>query len=143
MKRIVSAVPGRIRIKDKPLGDRKMAERMAAELEKRFPVRECRINTGACCVVVNYDAALIAPAEMQHRTEVFLADWLARAAPSRRRRPARLVLNSQAKRMALASLSASLASAYTGHTRLHIITGWMFVASLAAHLAVFRRTILR
>ena len=45
--------------------------------------------------------------------------------------------------LALMGLAASLAFALTRYKQLHIVTGWVFVASVVVHMAVFRRTLLK
>ena len=145
MKHIVSAVPGRLRIKDPQFSDPLAAGKCIDAITREFPVVATRVNPGAQSIVVHYDANLIALSDMRAGTERVLAANLGLQAryPEERktRRSTRLRLNRYAKIGALTSLAASLAFAYAGPKRLHIITGWVFVACLCAHLAVFRRTL--
>ena len=145
MKRIVSAVPGRLRVRDPQLSDRTVAQHVIDSTSRELPVLEARANPAACSVILRYDAKVIPLPVMQKRTEDVLAACLASRGgehpPRRRRRSARLRVNRYAKIGALASLAASLAFAYAGPKRLHIVTGWVFVACLCAHLAIFRRTL--
>lgn len=145
MKRIVSAVPGRLRVKDPQLFQRGKADRFIARSASVLPLLSSRANPLADSIVLYYDAGKMPSAEAQKHIERTLAELLRPGtetpmAPARRR-SRRLRINRYAKICALASLGVSLASAYAGPKRLHIISGWIFVACLGAHLAVFRRTL--
>lgn len=141
MKRIVSAVPGRIRIKDSQFCDSAVTDRVVKSIAGKLPVLATRVNPGASSIVIHYDFRKIPPAAMQQRTEQLLAAQLGGSAHPRRRRSTRLRINRYAKIGALASLAASLAFAFSGYKRLHIVTGWVFLACLSAHLTIFRRTL--
>ncbi|MDR3220805.1 MAG: hypothetical protein LBU46_02175 [Candidatus Accumulibacter sp.] len=147
MKRIVSAVPGRLRVRDSRLSERAVAQYVIDSTARKLPVLEARANPAACSVIIQYDAQAIPLAEMRQRTEDVLAACLSSQngenPPKKRRRSARMRFNRYAKLGALASLAASLAFAYSGSRRLHVVTGWVFVACLCAHLAVFQRALLR
>lgn len=147
MKRIVSAVPGRLRIKDGRFGDAKTATDYLARLRLSVPksaLLATRINSQATSIIVRYDASLVAPSELQQQAEKLLDaqhDHL-KPHPKRRSRRLRLRINRAAKIGALASLAASMAFAAAGHKRFHVMTGMVFLACLTAHLIVFRRTLL-
>ena len=141
MKRIVSAVPGRLRIKDSAFADATVGERIALRLTQELSLASTRINTGATSIVINYDADSISPGELHRQVEQLLAAELGQPPFSPRRRSRRLRVNRYAKIAALTSLGASLAFAATGNKRLHILTGSVFVACLGVHLAIFRRTL--
>jgi hypothetical protein len=147
MKRIVSAVPGRLRVRDPRLSDRAVAQHVIDSAARKLPVLEARANPAACSVILRYDAQAIPLPEMRQRTEEVLAACLSSQngdnPPKKRRRSARMRFNRYAKIGALSSLTVSLASAYAGSRRLHVVTGWIFVACLCAHLAVFQRALLR
>lgn len=141
MKRIVSAVPGRLRIKDSAFGDATVGERIALRLTQELSLTSTRINTGAASIVINYDADSMSPGELHLRIEQVLAAELGQPPFSPRRRSRRLRVNRYAKIAALTSLGASLAFAAAGSKRLHVLTGSVFVACLGVHLAIFRRTL--
>lgn len=145
MKCIVSAVPGRLRIKVPQLLQGELAQRFVECSARALPLLSSRANPDAFSIVLHYDADAISLSDARTRVEQTLDALLAPAAkPGKsmaRRRSARLRLNRYAKMGALASLAVSLASAYAGPKRLHVMTGWVFVACLCAHLAVFRRTL--
>lgn len=146
MKDFASAVSGRLRIRFPALANPLFAAHVADALNKDLPITATRHNPAACSLIIEYDAKRLPLADAVLRTKAHLASCQrgieGAAMPRRRRRSARLRLNRYAKIAALASLSISLASAYTGPKRLHIITGWIFVACLCAHLAIFRRTLI-
>ena len=141
MKRIVSAVPGRLRIKEAAFADAAVCARVALRLTQALTAASTRINSGAHSIVVNYDAGAMSPAQAHLQIEQLLAEELGQAPFARRRRSRRLRINRYAKIAALTSLGASLAFAAAGRKRLHVLTGGIFVACLGVHLAVFRRTL--
>lgn len=145
MKRIVSAVPGRLRIKDPYLSTELAVASISASLSRELPIQSMRPNLVANSIVLHYDAALIDLSAMKAVIENLLAKLMRQEAANDssrlKRRSAKRKLNRYAKIGALSSLAASLAFAYSGPKRLHIITGWIFIACLCAHLAIFRRTL--
>lgn len=149
MKRIVSAAPGRFRIKDHALRDAELARQFIERLTQQQQGESAdlqlstRINPEASSVVVAYDASKIRPAELQQRTEQLLTEMLGQSPRLRGRRSKKLRINRYAKIAALSSLGASMAFAAVGHKRLHVITGGVFLACLGVHLAVFRRNLVR
>ena len=142
MKRIVSAVPGRLRIKDRQLASDADLERVVAGLRAQLPLLSTRSNPRAGSVVIHYDLQRIDATEMKRRTEEILGRLLGRGRRTRSR-SLRLHLNQASKVIGVGSLAASLAFALARYKQLHIVTGWIFVASVAVHMAVFRRTLLR
>lgn len=142
MKRIVSAVPGRLRIKDHQLGDEAVSARVAAELQASLPLAGVRANARAGSLVLNYRVEEIAPEEMLRRTREILGRLLGRGSRARGR-SMRLHLNQASKLIGVGSLAASLAFGVARYKQLHIVTGWIFVASVVVHMAVFRRTLLK
>ena len=147
MKRIVSAVPGRLRIKDPYLSTELAVASISASLSRELPIQSMRPNLVANSIVLHYDAALIDLSAMKAVTENLLAKLMRQEAANDssrlKRRSAKRKLNRYAKIGALSSLAASLAFALTRYKQLHIVTGWVFVASVVVHMAVFRRTLLK
>ena len=89
MKHIVSAVPGRLRIKDPQFSDPLAAGKCIDAITREFPVVSTRVNPGAQSIVVHYDANLIALSDMRAGTERVLAAILglqARYPEERKRR---------------------------------------------------------
>jgi len=141
MKRIVSAVPGRFRIKDSAFGEAAVSDKIVERLKQEVSVLSTRVNNGANSIVVHYDEGRMLATDMHQRTEQLLAELLGKSPTHRRRRSKRLRINRYAKIGALTSLAASMAFAASGHKRLHGVTGSVFLACLGVHLAVFRRTL--
>ena len=145
MRQIVSAVPGRLRIKDDRFSEQTAAQAFVAHLQQAAGANviiATRINPQASSVIVNYDAERIVADDMQRQVRALLViPSPLRHKPRGKRRSRRLRINRVAKIGALTSLAASLAFAAAGSKRLHIITGMVFLACLSAHLAVFRRTL--
>ena len=142
MKRIVSVVPGRLRIKDHQFADEAVVERVVAELKAHLPVNGVRANARAGSVVISYPVSKLSPEDMRRRTGEILGRLLGRGSRARGR-SVRLHLNQASKVIGVGSLAASLAFALTRYKQLHIVTGWVFVASVVVHMAVFRRTLLK
>lgn len=144
MKQIVSAVPGRLRVKDSRFGSAEVAENFAQRLksmatnDKELKVR---INAEAASVIVQYDAGLIALSDVITQVEGLLEIRTGQPSLQRRRRSRRMRVNRYAKIGALASLAVSMGFAAVDHKRLHVIAGMAFLAFLSAHLIVFRRTL--
>lgn len=144
MQQIVSAVPGRLRVKDPRFESAEFAAEFVQHLSRAANdgVFSTRINAGAESVVVQYDASGIEPREARARVEKALVEMEGRQM-HRRCRSRRMRINRYAKIGALTSLAASMAFAAAGHKRLHVITGMAFLGCLGAHLLVFRRTLVR
>lgn len=144
MPYIVSAVPGRLRIRAPGFDRDEIADAVCQALCRQLPVAKTRVNTGASSIVIHYDdnalPRLEAEASVERIVASFFSAALAKAGASRRR-SGRMRLNRIAKIGALASLSASMVSAYSGSRKMHIYTGWIFLACLGVHLGVFRRSL--
>ena len=148
MRQFVSAVPGRLRVKDPRFSDVRTANDYLARLRQAMggdTMLATRVNPAATSVIVRFDARRVPLADVQGAAGRLLQS---RAAPdtqrhksSGKRRSRRMRINRYAKITALASLAASMGFAAAGSKRLHVITGMVFLACLSAHLAVFRRTL--
>ncbi len=143
MKYIAAAIPGRIRIKNSQFCNHEITHHVLELITKELPVQVTRVNLAANSIIIQYDAQKIAPSVMQQQIELLLASSLGPSAISRKRRSTRLRINRYAKIGALTSLTASLAFALSKHKRLHVATGYVFLACLGTHLAIFRRTMVR
>ncbi|TJZ79219.1 hypothetical protein FAZ21_02550 [Chitiniphilus eburneus] len=137
MKRIASAIPGRIRIRDASLRNDDAQERVTRALAAIAGVLDTRINARAASIVVQYDPHNTSGRAIEHAVLAAMG-----MRPSRGR-PLRLRANRYAKYAALTSLGASMAFAAAGKKSLHIGTGLVFLACLGVHLGVHRRSLLR
>jgi hypothetical protein len=145
MSRIVSSLPGRIRVRDKALRNQTRLEKLEAELRRMEGFTSLQTNLGAGSVVLHFDAARTDAATLETAVEAAVDAALAaplaksQAGPSSLKRQA----NRYAKAGMLGSLTTSLALAAVGRKRWHAVTGGVFVACLGVHLGVYRRSLLR
>lgn len=142
MTRIVSSLPGRIRLRDAALKNPARSARLAAALAALPAVASVEANCTVGSLLIHYDAAQCASDAIERQVEAALDAelQLPRSAlpPSTRVR-----INRAAKYGMLASLGSSLVLAALGNKRWHAATGLVFVACLGAHLTVHRRHLLR
>ncbi|MCK2096025.1 heavy-metal-associated domain-containing protein [Thauera aromatica] len=141
MTHIVSALPGRIRIRGKPLRNTERLAALAAALGRLDAVHSVTPNPKAGSVVLLYDASAVEVDELEAEVEALTDAEVARHYASGPR-SARMRINRYAKAGMLGSLAASLALAATGNKRWHAATGALFVAGLLVHLTVHRRRLL-
>jgi hypothetical protein len=142
MSRIVSSLPGRIRIRDKRLRDQARMNELKKELLKIAAVTELKgdIRTGS--VVVSFDLSVIEIAALETKIEATVDKVLAE--------PPQLLTKKQLNRYnkiaMVGSLAASLAftaSRQKRFRRWHALTGYLFVANLGVHLYLYRKTLFR
>lgn len=142
MSRIVSALPGRIRIRDRVLRERARLGRVEAALARLEGIDSLQGNPGAGSIVLHFDAARVDVAALEAAVDATIDAEL--ATPHKpHRRSLKMQINRSAKFGMLGSLAASLALAAAGEKRWHAVTGGLFVACLGVHLGVHRRSILR
>ncbi len=142
MSRIVSTLPGRIRVRDAALRNPARLARLAAALGALGGVRSVQPNAGAGSIVLYYDVVGADIEAMEHAVDAATDAELAAPRPAGRR-SSRVRINRYAKAGMLGSLGASLVFAAAGAKRWHVVTGGMFVACLAVHIGVHRRHLLR
>ena len=142
MSRIVSALPGRIRIRDRALRDRARLARIEETLVSLKGVHSLQSNPQAGSLVLHFDTSQLAVETLESAVDAAIDAELARPrAPHRR--SLKMQVNRGAKLGMLGSLAASLALAAAGKKRWHAVTGGLFVACLGIHLGVHRRSIPR
>lgn len=142
MNRIVSAVPGRLRLRDLALRDSQQLERLRCTIAAFNGVRSVYGNPKAGSLIVRYDVACLEPKRIEAQVEAAAAVELAKPTTSGRG-CRRVRVNRYAKRGMLASLAVSLLLAAVGQKRWHAASGGLFLASLLVHLGVHRRHVLR
>ncbi len=141
VRRVVSASPGRIRIRDRALRNPGRLAALEAVLAKREGILETSTNPGAGSLVLHFDPRRISIEALETLVDTTLDRLLATPAPtgnSRRRQT-----NQLAKIGMLGSLATSLALLATGQKRGHAVAGALFVAGLGVHLSIYRRSIFR
>ncbi|MDD2664699.1 MAG: hypothetical protein PHD19_13200 [Dechloromonas sp.] len=140
-QRIVSAVPGRIRVRDPALRNPRQLADLSAALDELDGILELAGNPRTGSLVVHFDHRRLAVEALEHLVDTALDRPAAPARPggqSRRRQ-----FNRYAKIGMLASLGASLAFLATGQKRAHAVAGALFVAGLGVHLTVHRQLLVR
>jgi hypothetical protein len=144
MSRIVSSLPGRIRIRDKRLRDQSRLNELKKELSKIAAITELQGNARTGSVVVNFDATVIEIAALESKIEYAVDKVLAETltAPLLTKKQ----LNRYNKIAMVGTLTASLALGMARQKRLrrwHALTGYLFVANLGVHLYLYRKTLFR
>jgi len=142
MSRIVSSLPGRIRVRDRVLRNRVRLERLEAALIKIEGVTSLQSNSGAGSVVLHFDAARADAERLEAAVDTAVDAVLATPLPAGKR-SVKMRVNRYAKVGMLTSLTTSLVLAAAGQKRWHAVTGAIFVACLGVHLGVHRRSLLR
>jgi len=142
LNRIVSSLPGRIRVRDKRLRHQARLELLEVELWKLPAITELQANAGAGSVVINFDPEQVEPATLESQVDAAV-DKTLDAPLAKTKRPMRMRVNRYAKVGMLGSLATSLALAATGQKRGHAVAGGLFVACLGVHLTTHRKSLLR
>ncbi|AYH42212.1 HMA2 domain-containing protein [Azoarcus sp. DN11] len=148
MQWIVSAVPGRIRIRAVQLRDAARQERLGAVLAEIDGIVDVEGNPRTGSMLLRYTPERATRVEMEARVSAAVGAELAPPAapraedhaprtPRRWQRDRRL--NTWAKYGMLGSLGVSLALAAAGNKKAHAATGGLFLGLLGVHLAVHRR----
>jgi hypothetical protein len=144
MTRIVSSLPGRIRIRDKRLRDQSSLNELGHELLQIAAITQLKSDARTGSVVVNFDqdACDIGALETQLDAAVDAVLSGPPIAPLLTKKS----LNRYNKIAMVGSLAASLAFAAAGkrhRQRLHVLTGYLFVANLGVHLYLYRKSLFR
>lgn len=156
MNPIVASIPGRLRLRDPALRRPARLAALARELGGLKGVAAVEANATAGSLVLRYDPARLGRVEAEAAAGAAANRVLDRDAASAAKVPARPAgrvsrrndgrrqrLNRQAKRGMLGSLAVSLALAAAGAKRWHAVSGALFLAGLAVHLAIHRRSLLQ
>lgn len=143
MSRVVSSLPGRIRIRDKALRSRARLAQVEAELKRVEGVVVVEPNAAAGSIVLHYAPDRTDPVRLESDIDALIDKALALPQRPAGTRSLRMQVNRYAKIGMMGSLATSLALAATGSKRWHAVTGGMFVACLGVHLGVHRRHLLR
>lgn len=144
MNRIVSSLPGRIRIRDKSLRDQTRLNELEKQLSEITAITELQGNVRTGSVVVYFDPSVIEIAELETKldsaVDKVLADTLTPPVLTKKR------INRYNKIAMVGSLAASLAFAAARRKRwrrLHALTGYLFVVNLGVHLYLYRKSLFR
>lgn len=153
MIRIVSSIPGRLRLRVAAPGAPAALDRLRSQIEQWEAVGSVAINPRTGSLLVHYDATRLTAAGLEDRV-CSAAATLARAAakvgsggtalpPRTHGGTPRVRANRWAKRGMLASLALSLVLAVLGNKRGHWLVGALFLHALAVHLWAHRRHLFR
>lgn len=144
MNRIVSSLPGRIRIRDKSLRDQTRLNELEKQLSKIAAITELQGNVRTGSVVVYFDPGAIEIAALEAKldsaVDKVLVDTLTPPLLTKKR------INRYNKIAMMGSLAASLALAAARRKRwrrLHALTGYLFVVNLGVHLYLYRKSLFR
>lgn len=145
MNRIVSSLPGRIRIRDKNLRDQVRLNELKNVLLKIAAITQLQDNVRTGSVLVRFDPSAIEMATLE--ANILSAVDKVIGKPSKT--PAllsRKSINRYNKLVMLASLGTSLTFAVARRRRwrrLHALTGYLFIANLGVHLFIYRKALRR
>ena len=142
MSRIVSSLPGRIRIRDKRLRDQARLNELRKELLKIAAITELRGDARTGSVVVSFDSNVIEIAALETKLDSAVDKVLAEPPPLLTKKH----INRYNKIVMTGSLVVSLAFATVRQKRLrrwHALTGYLFVANLGVHLYLYRKSLFR
>ncbi len=144
MNRIVSSLPGRIRVRDKRLRDQKRLTELKNELAKIAAITALQENVRTGSIVVNFDPEAIDITALEtvldSAVDHVLSEPLTLPPISKKQ------LNRYNKVAMMGSLAASLALTVARKKhwrRWHALTGYLFVASVAVHMVIYRKTLFR
>ncbi len=146
MSRIVSSIPGRIRVRDKGLRDPDKLNSLKTELSKITAITELRDNARTGSILARFDRNAIELSTIEADI-----DSAARKVLGKEQKPEHLLskksINRYNKIVMLSSLGTSLFALKLAHRksriRLHKLTGYLFVANLAVHLYIYRKGLMR
>lgn len=134
MTTIASSIPGRIRMRSKLLRNKEKRKTLLERLRTIEGVMRLEENPTAGSIVVYYDAQQIECEHMEAEVEMEL-DRVLNETPS----TVRVHLNRYSKYAMASSLGASLTLLAVRSKKGHALTGAIFLASLAVHLAIHRK----
>ena len=140
--RVVSATPGRIRIRDRHLRSTERLVALSDRLSAIDGVLGIRTNPRIGSLVLLFDPAQLDIEKLEVRIED-MVDALTKLDMPVVAKARRKQLNRYAKIGMLGSLAASLALVATGQKRGHALAGALFVAGLGVHLGIHRQHLLR
>lgn len=140
MTRIVSATPGRIRIRDKGLRQNERLTRLQEALAGLPGINECTGNRRTGSLLLRFDPAIVDMTALEATIDAAVDAEFALPVG---KHPLRKKLNRYAKIGMLGSMAATLAFAASGNKRLHTAAGTFFVGCMGVHMYTFRHHLLR
>ena len=146
MSRIVSSVPGRIRVRDKALRDQTKLDQLKKELSKIDAITALQDNVRTGSVLLRFDRKAVELSAIEADIDAVVNKVVGK--PLRRQSPlSKKNINRYNKIIMLGSLGASLIALRMARRkpriRWHRLTGYIFVANLGVHLYIYRKSLLR
>ena len=145
MNRIVSSLPGRIRVRDKNLRNQAKLNELKNELSKIAAITELQDNVRTGSILVRFAPGAIELSVLEANIES-AADKVIGKPPTPQPLLTKKNLNRYNKFAMLASLGSSLALLKIRRRRWrhwHALTGYIFVANLGVHLYIYRKALFR
>ena len=146
MSRIVSSVPGRIRVRDKALRDQTKLDQLKKELSKIDAITALQDNVRTGSVLLRFDRKAIELSVIEVNIDS-IVDKVIGKASKQQRMLSKKNINRYNKIIMLGSLGASLIALRMARRkpriRWHRLTGYIFVANLGVHLYIYRKSLLR
>jgi len=146
MSRIVSSIPGRIRVRDKKLRNQTTLDRLKTELLNIAAITALEGNnrTGSLLVWFNKNVVPMSCIEAQIESTV---DRVIGKSSAQQRLLSKKNLNRYNKMAMLLFLGTSLSTLTLAgrkrRIRWHRLTGYLFVANLGVHLFTYRKSLFR
>ena len=138
---IVSTTSGRMRVRANRLKSKKIAEKVKNSVEEIDGVNHVRVNTGACSIVVHFDAAKIDPEPLEDQV-IEICTPPKNGAPTLGKTLSKRV-NQATKVGMMGALATSLVYGYTGNKKKHILFGKVFLSFASWHMIKHSKTLLR
>ncbi len=144
MSRIVSSLPGRIRVRDKRLRDQNRMTELKQALSNIAAISALQADARTGSVVITFDAEAIEISTLERHLDAAVDKVLLE--PFTPPPISKKQLNRYSKIAMMGSLAASLALTAARRKRWrrwHAFSGYLFVASVAVHMVIYRKTLFK
>lgn len=145
MSKIVSSLPGRIRVRAKSWRDQGKLNALKKELSKIPAVTALRDNVRTGSILLHFDSREGELSAMEANINAVVDEIIGKP-PTPQSILTKKNLNRYNKLAMLASLGSSLAFTAAHRRRWrrwHALTGYVFAANLAVHLFIYRKSLYR
>jgi hypothetical protein len=145
MSRIVSSIPGRIRLRDRQLRNQTQMARLIAKLKPLTGIKHLQSDHRTGSVLVFFESTVIENGVLEKAIDAALDEILGKVS-AKKSLQLKKHLNRYNKLAMLTTLGASLAIARIRPKqwkRWHVLTAYGFLANLALHLVFYRKSLFR
>ena len=146
MSRIVSSIPGRIRIRDNKLRDQAILDRLKTELLNISVITTLESNRRTGSLLVRFNKNSVAMPSIEAQIDSAVDRVIGNSAASQRLL-SKKNLNRYNKIAMLVLLGTSLSTLNLAgrkrRIRWHRLTGYLFLANLGVHLFTYRKSLFR